>query len=633
MRYLLKSVFGSFFRTLGRILCYLLIGAIISYLIALIKPSIAHASIVELKDFKLPSYAYFYNCTSADNCNSSVTTSWVGENVGGTTEHYYQSNKFTTRADGSGGQVNIYVDEALVKDTYYTISIVLRSDSSALITPVTTNNISVVTSSNNAFYTNASDITTSVRGSLSLCFTESCSVSQNASVVSYSFKSNTNGGYIGFRFTTSATVTSNIELYGYVITTHGFKAPSAEDISNALNSQFSSINNSINNSTNNINNNINNATNDINNNINDMNTDINNNIDDMKNKQDETNNSINSEDEDVSNKKCGIICKLKGIWNGIINLPANIWNLMKGGFEAIGNGLTSLWNGIKDLFTPPQECTTSANLFDFSSMYYSSSSGVVNNDTSVTIPPQGYVQYNLGTPKDFNSSENLWINVEDFCSNCNSTIQAYSIKNGGLWTSLKSSNNTSFPWNLKDTYGTANGRNLIFALRNYTDSNITIEKVMLNYGSSSLPYEQPGEVCTGGGLFDWFGSFFTKIFDGILSIPGLIINGIKALFVPDNMDFLNNLLDTLENKLGLIAQVPVQCIEFILNLANATWTEFNSVSLPSISIFGYNFWNAQEIDLSEGIAIFSSFKYVTDVICVGICVRTLFKWYEGFTGG
>lgn len=126
------------------------------------------------------------------------------------------------------------------------------------------------------------------------------------------------------------------------------------------------------------------------------------------------------------------------------------------------------------------------------------------------------------------------------------------------------------------------------------------------------------------------------IFTGIIELPGklvtLLIDALKSLFIPSDMDFIDNLVDSLENKLGLIAEVPIQCIEFIMNLANATWTEFKSVSLPSISIFGYNFWNAQEIDISEGIKIFSTFKYVTDVICVAICVKTLFKWYEGFAG-
>lgn len=113
----------------------------------------------------------------------------------------------------------------------------------------------------------------------------------------------------------------------------------------------------------------------------------------------------------------------------------------------------------------------------------------------------------------------------------------------------------------------------------------------------------------------------------------LIVNALKALFIPENMDFVTDFVDALESKLGFIASVPVAIIEFIMDLANATWTEFKSIQLPSISIFGYNFWNAQEIDLTEAINIFKPFKYVTDVICVVICAQTLNKWRERFSGG
>lgn len=159
-----------------------------------------------------------------------------------------------------------------------------------------------------------------------------------------------------------------------------------------------------------------------------------------------------------------------------------------------------------------------------------------------------------------------------------------------------------------------------------TNSKIDETNDLISGDSSDTTSKSCGIICKLKGIFT-----------GIIELPGklvsLLIDALKSLFIPKNMDFINNLVDTLENKLGLIAQVPIQCIEFILNLATATWTEFDSVKLPSISIFGYNFWNAQDVDISQGISIFSTFKYVTDVICVSICVRTLFKWYEGFTGG
>ena len=49
-------------------------------------------------------------------------------------------------------------------------------------------------------------------------------------------------------------------------------------------------------------------------------------------KVDDINDSINSDDDDTTSKKCGVVCKLKGIFTGIIELPGKIANLIKGLF-------------------------------------------------------------------------------------------------------------------------------------------------------------------------------------------------------------------------------------------------------------------------------------------------------------
>lgn len=394
------------------------------------------------------------------------------------------------------------------------------------------------------------------------------------------------------------------------------------DMNNAINSVL----NDINNSNTEINNNINNATNDINNNINDMNTNINNNIDDLKNKQDETNNAINSEDDDVSSNKCGILCKLKSLVFHITHLPSTIWNLFKEGFDFIVNSITSLWNGIKDLFTPPKECTTSANLFDFSSMYFMASSGVENNESSVTIPPNGYVEYNLGLATDFDTSKDLWINVEDFCSNCNSTIQFYSIKNGGLWTSAFSTNNTSFPWRLNDKLPSAGSRNLIFTLRNYSDSNITIEKVMLNYGSSSFSYQPYGEVCSGGGsLFDWFGNFFSKLFDGIMNLPSMIFDGLRSLFVPTDAQLYEILDDSskLTENFGFVGEAMnffLGIFTSLLGLVNANGcVELPEFTIGATSLFdAHTFWNAQQVCLGDNAILSNNIATIRTITSIAL---------------
>ena len=127
------------------------------------------------------------------------------------------------------------------------------------------------------------------------------------------------------------------------------------------------------------------------------------------------------------------------------------------------------------------------------------------------------------------------------------------------------------------------------------------------------------------------------IFTGIIELPKkiitLLIDALKSLFIPEDTEFITNFVDSIENKLGFIAEVPVSIISFAINLVNASWTEVTSISFPSINIFGYYFWDAQTIDISEGLNIFKPFKYVTDVICVVLCAATLNRWREKFTGG
>lgn len=123
------------------------------------------------------------------------------------------------------------------------------------------------------------------------------------------------------------------------------------------------------------------------------------------------------------------------------------------------------------------------------------------------------------------------------------------------------------------------------------------------------------------------------IWESIKELPSKFLNMLKGLFIPDNFDFLDDFKNTLETKLGFIAEVPISLLDFISGLLTTNWSEFNSISFPAIEIFGVNFWGSQEVSLQEAIDIFSPYKYITDVICVVICVNTLKRWYENFAGG
>lgn len=113
----------------------------------------------------------------------------------------------------------------------------------------------------------------------------------------------------------------------------------------------------------------------------------------------------------------------------------------------------------------------------------------------------------------------------------------------------------------------------------------------------------------------------------------LLIDGLKKLIVPENFDFINDFKDVLENKLGFIASVPLQLLDYILSLKDKMFTPMNTISFPSISIFGYYFWDDITIDITEGLSWVSSIKYFTDLGCVILMVNTLRKWYANFTGG
>lgn len=161
---------------------------------------------------------------------------------------------------------------------------------------------------------------------------------------------------------------------------------------------------------------------------------------------------------------------------------------------------------------------------------------------------------------------------------------------------------------------------------NQTNSKLDSTNSTLTSDDSDTTSSKCGVVCKLKGIF-------TGIVELPVKLVTLLIDALKSLFIPDDMSFVTDFVDAIESKLGFIAAVPIKIIEFILNLASASWSEFKSISFPSISIFGYSFWNSQEIDLTEAINIFKPFKYVTDVICVVICANTLNKWRERFTGG
>lgn len=77
--------------------------------------------------------------------------------------------------------------------------------------------------------------------------------------------------------------------------------------------------------------------------INQNNTIINN-QNDIKNNTDKIKDTITSDDDDTTSSKCGIVCKLKGIFTGITNLPSKIGELLKSLFIPSDEQMSDLLN-------------------------------------------------------------------------------------------------------------------------------------------------------------------------------------------------------------------------------------------------------------------------------------------------
>lgn len=164
-----------------------------------------------------------------------------------------------------------------------------------------------------------------------------------------------------------------------------------------------------------------------------------------------------------------------------------------------------------------------------------------------------------------------------------------------------------------------------------TETNSKIDDVKSKQDTTNSKLDEA--ETTRKGILSSIKDVLTSIANLPKKIIDLMITALKSLFIPDDTEFITNFVESIESKLGFIAEVPVSVINFGLGLVNASWTEVTSVSFPSISIFGYYFWDAQNIDISTGINIFKPYKYITDILCVCICVGTLNKWREKFTGG
>lgn len=374
-----------------------------------------------------------------------------------------------------------------------------------------------------------------------------------------------------------------------------------------------------------------NQTNDIINGINSSMNEVNDNINDMKENVD---NTLNSEDEDTSSSKCGVVCKLKGIWDGIIHLPQNIWNLMKGGFEAITNALGSLFDAIKGIFIPKPECHMSSNLLPFEI-------GTITTKNGITLEVQENGLHLIGTPTI--TSGYISFNFPIEIKSGTYTLQFPENKEGlGFqfpdsvsYVNYSMASTDTIPHTLKLT-SDLNGTGSINVRYDVGTIDLLITP-MFSFSSSELNYEPYGqEICTEQSFFGWFerfGEIIKGFFENLLSG---IIDGVKSLFIPDSEEFqelLNNFKDAMTEKLGAIGEVLSLFTDFFSNIAFGEVKK--TISLPSLKVMDYTIMESQEVEIFP--SQLSTFQTIvmtmSDIVITLAFINMLKKKYEGFIGG
>lgn len=145
---------------------------------------------------------------------------------------------------------------------------------------------------------------------------------------------------------------------------------------------------------------------------------INENIDSMKEKQDKTNELIESEDDDTTSKKCGMLCKLKGIFTGIIELPSKLVNLLvnalKSLFVPTDDQLYEIVNESKELTENFGFVGESVNFF---LTIFTSLLGLVNANGCIELP-----EFSIGATSLF-ESHTFW-QAQNVCLGDNAILSA-----------------------------------------------------------------------------------------------------------------------------------------------------------------------------------------------------------------
>ena len=289
----LKVFYNSFFRTLSRVLVYILLGILFSFVLSKID---VHAQTIlgdiEIGDWSSFTNGAFYNIVSTDSIQNK---GWDldSDGMAGPT------SSIQTIMNSYGMGMSI-CDLSLLTDNYYSFTLLIGSDSNAYYHPFYVNRSTKLGISNNSsvWFTNFNydNLSDGVQQNY-ISFGQSQHIYLNS--FTGIFKAPASGTCLNLAFSSNKTLDFYRQSFaiGYRLTNLGAKPLTESQISSALSKDFNNLNNSINN--------LSSGINESNNKLNDINSSINNdNVDDPSS-------SINSFKDKIASN--GVITQLIGL--------------------------------------------------------------------------------------------------------------------------------------------------------------------------------------------------------------------------------------------------------------------------------------------------------------------------------
>lgn len=257
--------FGSFFRTLGRVLVFIVLGYILFTFINIDGFKLPNLfgvlnvnALENLDNYTRPNTNgnyYFVNCTGADDCWNYAGSTNVSSNV------VHNTSTITTNSNGYGAGFVFSTDELFIKDNYYIVKVLFTPSDPLITNKFTNSSVKLLVGSGNGEYN--MPLTTAESVSSYVVDIQDGVDDYAGSYLVYVFKATSNGNHLFIRFTSSYNYTGIFYFLGYQVSLLGSSKDDTEVINaiNGLNNGLNDINSNINNT--------NDKLNDINSSIND----------------------------------------------------------------------------------------------------------------------------------------------------------------------------------------------------------------------------------------------------------------------------------------------------------------------------------------------------------------------------